>query len=137
MITPVENGSTCAAEHPSRRASSLQVWRAAAMPSLPVPALAQPVLTSSARTDASGSSIVKCWRATVTGAAQKRFCVKTPATRAPLSSFITSRSLRFALRIPASATPRPTPLTGNRLFGSGGFRLTGMDAGGRVEPREL
>ena len=75
MMTPVENGSTCVAVQPIKRASAAQVSRAAAMPSLPVPALAQPVLTINARTDVPGSSMLRCWRVRTTGAAQKRFRV--------------------------------------------------------------
>src|SRR5882762_6603651 len=37
-----------------------------------------------------------------------------------------SRSLRPALRIPASATPSLTPLTGNRSSGRGGLKLTAI-----------
>ena len=102
-------------------ARSLQVRRAAAMPSCRCRRWRNPYSTS-ARTDAVGSSMLKCWRAT-TGAAQKRFAVNAPATRAPSSSLMTSRSLRSGLRMFASVTPRLTPFTGSRLFGSGGFRL--------------
>src|SRR5262249_37213665 len=126
MMTPVENGSTCDGEQPSSCASSLQVRRAAATPSRPVPAFAQPVFTTRARIDPSRSLADRCSRATVTGAAQKRFDVNTPATRAPSSSLMTRRSLRPALRMFASATPSATPATGRRLLGSGCLRLTAM-----------
>ena len=126
MITPVENGRTCADEHPRSVARRAQVLRAALTPSLPVPAFAHPVLTTSALIEASGSSIVRCCRATTTGAAQKRFCVNTAATCAPSSSLATSRSVRPGFPIPACATPRLTPCTGSRDCGSGRFRLTGI-----------
>ena len=45
-------------------------------------------------------------------AAQKRFCVKTPPTVAPSSTEMTSTSLRFGLRMFASAQPSVTPATG-------------------------
>src|SRR5436189_144113 len=37
-----------------------------------------------------------------------------------------SRSLRPALRIPASATPSLTPFTGNKSSGRGGLKLTAI-----------
>ena len=49
MITPVENGSTCCGAQPSIVATAAQVVSAAAMPGAPVPALALPALTTSAR----------------------------------------------------------------------------------------
>ena len=82
MITPVENGSTCAgvaAEQP--RELARRSARARASPSSPVPALALPVLTTSARIGCAGQR--RCSLQTITGAAQKRFCVNTPATVAP------------------------------------------------------
>src|SRR5258706_4956389 len=129
MMTPVENGRTWPALQLSNRASSAHVWRACAKPSLPVPAFALPVLITSARVDNAGSSVDKCWRVTTTGAAQKRFCVNTPATFAPSASLMTSRSLRPGLRMFASAMPSATPGTGNREAGSGAERFTGMAAG--------
>ena len=124
-ITPVENGSTCCGRTPSCAASASQVRRAAASPAAPVPALAQPVLMTKARMSAPAPA-ARCSRHTCTGAAQKRFCVNTPPTLAPSSSSITVKSLRPALRMPASATPMRTPLTGCRLAASGGERWTGM-----------
>jgi hypothetical protein len=52
MITPVENGSTSAMVQPSMLATAAQVFSAAAKPGSPVPALALPALTTSARTGA-------------------------------------------------------------------------------------
>ena len=51
------------------------------MPSAPVPAFALPVLTTSAAT-----RFFRCFFDSSTGAAQKRFCVKAPATAAPGAS---------------------------------------------------
>ena len=48
-ITPVENGSTCEIVQPTSCAVASQLRNAAAMPSSPVPQLALPALTSSAR----------------------------------------------------------------------------------------
>src|SRR6185369_15597084 len=127
MMTPVENGSTCSAPQPTRRASASHVERARARPSAPVPALALPVLTSSARTSLTAA---RCSRQSCTGAAQKRFDVKTPATAAPGSIVTTRTSRRFALRTPAIAVPSATPATGNSAFGSGGARWTAMAIGG-------
>ena len=124
MITPVENGSTWPASMPSWPASASQVARARARPSAPVPALALPVLMTMARIAWPPS---KCSRQTCTGAAQKRFCVNTPATVVPSSSRNTVRSLRLALRTPASATPMRTPATGRRSAACGAERFTGME----------
>ena len=123
MITPVENGSTCSGESPSWRAAAMQVARARTRPSAPVPALALPVLMTIARMPAPRA---RCSRHTCTGAAQKRLRVNTPATLAPSSSRNTVRSLRLALRMPASATPMRTPATGRNCAGSGADRFTGM-----------
>src|SRR5262249_2435868 len=90
----------------------------------PVPALALPVLTTSART-----SLFRCLRASTTGAAQNRFCVNTPATAAPGASRITSRSLRPGFLIPAMATPSSTPRTGSTESALGAARLPAMRLG--------
>src|SRR5665811_971439 len=123
MITPVENGNICDALQPSKPARAAQVVRASCKPCSPVPALALPVLTSSARMP---SACARCSRATITGAAQKRFLVNTPATRAPSHNCITSRSLRLGRLIFASAMPKETPATGNSCVATGGVRLTGI-----------
>src|SRR5882672_10603443 len=137
MITPVENGSTSRGSQPSRRATASQLSLASARPARPVPALALPVLTTSARV---GRPEARCSLATCTGAAQKRFCVNTPATRASCASATTSRSLRPDLRIPAWATPSLTPFTGDRSSGPGGLRLTAIflaRRGSRTDSGEL
>jgi len=112
-ITPVENGSTCSGAMSARRASSTQVSRAATRPGSPVPAFAFPVLITRARIGLPPARTRSRFsRHTVTGAAQKRFCVKTPPTVAPSSTEMTSTSLRFGLRMFASAQPSVTPATG-------------------------
>ena len=123
MITPVEKGRICSGATLSLRASAMQVARVRASPSSPVPAFALPVLISIARMP---KSFCRCSRQTCTGAAQKRFCVKTPPTAAPSSISTTVRSLRLALRTPASATPMRTPGTACSAAGSGAERFTGM-----------
>ena len=123
MITPVENGSTWLASICKRWASAAQVARARARPSVPVPALALPVLMTMARISAPCARF--CWQI-CTGAAQKRLVVKTPPTLLPASSKNTDTSLRPCLRTPASTTPMRTPAIGNRVEGSGAGRLTGM-----------
>ena len=123
MITPVENGSTWCAATPSSSASAALVARALARPCAPVPALALPVLITMART---APPWARCSRLTCTGAAQKRFCVNTPATAAPSSSRNTVRSLRLALRTPASATPIRTPSMASSSAATGAERFTGM-----------
>jgi len=64
--------------------------------------------------------------ATRTGAAQKRLRVKTPATLDPAESVISNKSLRLALRTPASVTPSRTPLIASKAEGSGAGRLTAI-----------
>src|SRR5258706_543364 len=119
MITPVENGRIWSASQPRWLASASHTCMARANPSFPVPALAFPVLTTSAWT-----SLRRCCFASTTGAAQKRFWVNTPATVVPAARRMTSRSLRLALRTPAMATPSSTPGTGCSAAGSGAGRLT-------------
>ena len=105
------------ARAPARRRSRARARR----PSSPVPALALPVLMTSARIAGVLRQVLRGTRCT--GAAQKRFCVNTPATAAPSSSAISSRSLRLALRMPASAMPSRRR---HRMQGSAGFgRRTG------------
>ena len=130
MMTPVENGSTCSGERSSRRASAWQLWSARASPSAPVPALALPVLITSARTP---GPCARCLRHNCTGAAQKRFVVNTPATLVPAGTVTTVRSRRFALRTPAIVMPSFTPRTACRLLGSGGERFTGMEVAALVD----
>ena len=124
MITPVENGKIWLALQPSKPASAAQQVRASIKPCSPVPALALPVLTSSARIPPGDE---RCSRATVTGAAQKRFLVNTPATLAPSHNCITNKSLRFSLLMFASATPNEIPATGNSSDATGVVRLTGIN----------
>ncbi len=126
MITPVDIGSTCAGSMSSSFATAAQTARAFARPGAPVPALATPVFTTSARI---GSSPSRCSSHTSTGAARKRLRVKTPATREPSSSATTSRSLRLGLRTPARAMPRRTPEMVSRSSARGGSRLTAIGAG--------
>src|SRR5258706_9031066 len=123
MITPVEDGRTWRVSHPISRAASSQLALAPAIPVFPVPALALPVLTSSAR---GVLPEARCSFATCTGAAQKRFCVNTPETRAPSASDMRSRSLRPDFRMPHSAIPSLTPFTESRSPGRGGLKLTAI-----------
>jgi hypothetical protein len=88
-------------------------------PSSPVPALALPVLTSSA---AIGLPLVLAaarWALAIcTGAAQKRFSVNTPATVAVGASFITSV---LAVRLLDAGFGKADFNAGNRLqFGGNG-----------------
>src|SRR5437867_11680965 len=106
MITPVENGSTSWLEQPRSVATAAQLLRAYASPSSPVPALALPALTSSARTALPRS---RCSRQTVTGAAQKRFFVNSPAACAPEATLISSKSSRDHDLIRAAAVPSVYP----------------------------
>jgi hypothetical protein len=117
MITPVENGSTSRGAQSSIEATAAHVLSAAAMPAAPVPALALPALTTSAR---SRPAPARCWRHTITGAAQKRFCVNTPAAVVPASNTARSTSSRSQRLIFAAAVPSLTPGTGNKSSARGG-----------------
>ena len=66
------------------------------MPWAPVPALALPLLISSASGDC-----CKWFLATTTGAAQNTFCVNTPAVVVPGDSEITDKSKASLFLIPA------------------------------------
>ena len=115
-ITPVEKGKICLLSSCMSAASAAQVSLAACMPGSPVPALALPVLMTSARI---GPAPAKCSWHTRTGAAQKRLRVNTPATVEPALRRKTVKSRRFALRMPASVTPISTPGTGNTASSDG------------------
>ena len=107
-ITPVENGSICSllAEVAAARAS--QLCSASSMPCSPVPALALPVFTIRYF----GVWLARCCLATMTGAAQKAFCVNSPAAVLPSAISMTNRSLRPGVLIPALAMPSLKPVTG-------------------------
>ena len=93
MITPVENGRTCPAcgrERLLGRGAGLARRGKALLAGARV--RARRCSPRCARIGAPGRR--RCSRQTVTGAAQKRFCVKTPATRLPSASATTRRSLR-------------------------------------------
>ena len=117
MITPVENGSTCSIGHASIDATAAAVVPASAMPRSPVPAFALPALTTSAR---SCPLAARCLRHTITGAAQKRFRVNTPAATVPGSQTTRSTSLRSHFLIRPAAAPSATPGTGSSDSGVGG-----------------
>ena len=123
MITPVENGNTSSAEHPMAAATASQTCSPRFRPSSPVPAFALPVLTTMAR---GALPEARCFLQRMTGAAQKRFSVNTPATVAPGAMRMSSTSLRSTLRTPAMAMPSSMPATGNRRSGWAGWRFTGM-----------
>ncbi len=121
MITPVENGSTSSGAQSMRRATATHSARASAKPRSPVPAFALPALTTSARK----LLPVVCCRAmfsrqTTTGAAQKRFCVNTPAATVPGSQRTSRTSSRVQFFIDAAAAPNVTPCTGSSDSAAGG-----------------
>src|SRR5262245_28444870 len=98
-MTPVEATSTCSARQPTRRAVSVVMSRAICSPSSPVHALAQPLLTTMARTvppDRPRWSIE-----TSTGAACARLVVKTAAAAAGVSDTTSARSSALVALIPA------------------------------------
>ena len=109
-ITPVENGSTDAPGTPSACPTASQCPRATAMPGSPVPALALPEFTSSARTAPALAS--RCSRATVTGAAANALCVNTAAQALPSARRISTRSVEPSRLMPQAAVASSTPATG-------------------------
>ena len=123
IMMPVEKGSISSGAQPNRDASALQLLRALAKPSAPVPALALPVLIKSARTPFPKA---RCSRQTCTGAAQNRLVVNTPATLTPSSSKTTVKSFRSSLRTPAWVTPMRTPAIGYSVIKSGKDKFTGI-----------
>ncbi len=98
-----------------------------ARPSSPVPAFALPVLITIARMPRSAA---RCSRQTCTGAAQKRFCVNTPATPAP---FVEREHGQVLAVRPCGCRLRRRRCArramGCSAAGSGGERLTGMETG--------
>ena len=113
MMTPVENGSTASLAQPSIDATAAQVARASASPRSPVPAFALPALTTSARERAVRREVARGTR--VTGAAQNRFCVNTPAATVPGSQTTSTTSLRSHFLMRAAAAPSETPGTGGAM----------------------
>src|SRR5580704_9055213 len=94
-MTPVEATSTCSAGQPTSRAVSDAMSLAAAIPSSPVQALAQPLLATIAR--ARPPERARCSRETRTGAACALLVVKTAAAVAGTSDTTSARSRPLAL----------------------------------------
>ena len=108
MITPVENGSTAsgAAKQPSDR---LARGARTASPASPVPALALPVLTTSARIGPPSVQMFATHLHRGGGEAVAREDAGDRRRARPAGS--PAESLRSALRMPASAQPSSTPGT--------------------------
>jgi hypothetical protein len=115
MITPVENGSTSPGAQSSIEATAAHVLSAAAMPAAPV--RRWHCLRSRQRIRPPPA---RCSRHTITGAAQKRFCVNTPAAVVPGSNTASSTSSRSQRLIFAAAVPSRTPGTGSKSSARGG-----------------
>ena len=89
-MTPVDATRTCSAGQWTSRAVSAAMSRAACMPSSPVHAFAQPLLTMTAR--AMPPERARCSRDTTTGAASARLVVNTAAACAGPSQTSSARS---------------------------------------------
>ena len=100
-ITPVLATSTSAGSQCSSRARSSAMRRASSRPWSPVQALALPEQTTKPRVE---SRPMRC-RLTCTGAAQTRFCVKTPADAAGRSDTTTHKSRRSGSVRSLATTP--------------------------------
>ncbi len=101
-MTPVDATSTCSGAHPTMDATKSAELRATARPSGPVHALAQPLLTTTAR--ARPPLRARCSRDTSTGAASALLVVNTPAAAAGASATTSARS-----RAPVFLMPHATP----------------------------
>jgi len=99
-MTPVEQTSTSASSTPSAPATAAAMARASAIPCSPVQALAQPLLSATAR--ARPAAIRS--RSRRTGAAATWFVVNTAAAAAGVSATTSAKSLR-SLYLMAAATP--------------------------------
>src|SRR5918998_4155882 len=106
-MSPVEHTSTASRPQPSSAATAAHIRSASSSPCLPVPALALPLLSTTA---AARPRVAARWRLlTVTGAATTRFWVNTPAaaTGAPSSVATSARSAAPSCLMP-QATPAAT-----------------------------
>ena len=101
-MTPVEATSTCGGSHADARAAASAIAFACAMPSAPVQALAQPLLTTIAA--ARPPEAASRSRDTRTGAACARLVVNTAAALAGASAASSARS-----RAPDALMPQATP----------------------------
>ena len=122
-MTPVENGKTWCGLIDRSSLTASHVSLAFNMPSSPVPALAQPVFTMSARMP---DVFFKCSLQRKTGAAQNAFCVNTPETFEPSAIVTNNKSLRLGFLICALAIPSDMPLIGKIESIASGLRLTGI-----------
>ncbi len=122
MITPVEYGSTSSGAQSSSRATATHSACASASPDSPVPAFALPALTMSARIPAPAACCrARCSRQTITGAAQKRLRVNTPAATVPGSQTTSRTSLRSQfLILPGGGAERDAG-NGQQRIGVGGY----------------
>ena len=114
-MTPVDATSTAAGAIASAAAVSVVISCACCMPSAPVQALAQPLLTTTA--PIWPAEACRLARETRTGGACARFVVKTAAAEAGVSDTMTARSSplrRMPAWTPAATAPAfepPAPVT--------------------------
>ena len=105
-MTPVDDTSTCSGRQLSTRAASAAMVRAAASPSGPVQAFAQPLFTTTAVVVLSDCR--KCSFVTISGAATTMFVVNMPAVLAGGAATTNARSRSEVLMpqaTPAAANP--------------------------------
>ncbi len=122
MITPVENGSTSSGAQPSscadRDADGARIREARfAGARVGVAGIDDETRESRGRARAGRQDAS---RHTVTGAAQNRFCVKTPAATVPGSARMSRTSSRSQFLIFAAVAPSVMPGTGSSDSAVGG-----------------
>ena len=110
MITPVDNGSTCAAGCPAAGDGRAGGARVASSPGSPVPALASPVLTTSARI---WRAVVEVSRQTLHRRGAEPVAGEHARHARALVQLTSSRSLRFGLADVGFRDAQRTPATGN------------------------
>ena len=103
-MTPVEATMTSFAGHPTTSPTIRAVARALSSPTEPVAAFAAPELTTRARA-VPYETPSRCSRETVTGAAQKTFCVNVAAHEAGSSATTSAMSRRFGSALKPAWTP--------------------------------
>ena len=99
-IIPVEHTRTSSGAHPYMAAAAWAVSLASARPGLPVPALAQPELSTTSR----ATPLPRCPLETTTGGAAVVEVVNTPAAAPDRDAVTTARS-----RAPSALIPQAVP----------------------------
>src|SRR6185312_9032873 len=106
-IIPVDDGTTCRTATPRIFAVSWQTWQHAFIPASPVAQFAFPAFTRTARTRPRDAASVL--RPTSTGAATRRFLVKSAAAQVPSAASMRARSGRPLAFMPDARAEKENP----------------------------